>query len=309
MWVQPVFSIKQILGGATFSITHTHENTGSLKNNELGTVANPTKQGLKFKTDLFDDFVNKNPSIFLIFGAISLLLVINNFFRRKIDKETELIAYISGFFFFYLIGMSFSGKAGVRYCIIAFLVFDIIAAYGFVFTLSWIRKANINQKWKQLVPGLLIIFLCFHIIRLYNFHPYYQAFQNEIYRKNPKNFSWGLGLELVADHLNNIPGNEELTVATFYPQVLSQFYRGKVIHLKSINKTDTPDYIVLYLSQVDRYLYPELVKKYYLNPDQKPEFIARINNYEYAWVYRNQDKISNNDSLPQLDKTLSINNH
>lgn len=110
MWVQPVYSIKQILGGATSSITHTHENTGSLKDNKPGTVANPIKRAMRFKPDLFKGFVNKNSSVILILGLISLVIIINNFFRRKIDKETKLIAYLSGFFFFYLFGMSFSGK-------------------------------------------------------------------------------------------------------------------------------------------------------------------------------------------------------
>ena len=53
-----------------------------------------------------------------------------------------------------------------------------------------------------------------------------------------------------------------------------------------------PDYIVLYQSQVARYLYPAIVDEYYLNGKIKPEFIVKINGIEYAWVYKNEKSAS-----------------
>jgi hypothetical protein len=296
MWIQPVHTIKGLFNNAVFHIEHTHENTGSLRQNIPGKLHSPMKRNLAFRSVLLKGFVQKNSSIILLLGIISLCVMIQKMIRRKMDQETEIIAYLSAFFIFFLIGMSFTGKASIRYCVICFILFDIIAAYGFVHLWSWFKRADIYNRWGRLASALLIVFLSLHIFRVFSYHPYYQSFQNEFYQEELV-CGWGEGLEKVGEYLNNKSNAEQLTVASFYPCVLDQFSKSKVVNLKSI-KENTPDYVVLYGSQVARYLYPELVRKYYLN--QKPEFVARIKNMEYAWLYPNIDNVRSTAMSPMM---------
>jgi len=295
MWIRPLSTIKHVFKGADIAVNYTHENTGSLRDNILGKTSGPIRKKLEFRPELLKDFVNKTSSFVLLLGIIGIVVMIRKVIKRKMDQETEIGIYLLAFFIFFLTGMSFTGKAGIRYCVICFVLFDLVAAYGFINLLSWFKRVNIYSKWGRLSAASLIIILSLLILRVFSYHPYYQSFQNELYREKIMP-GWGEGLEIVAEYINNKPDAEQLTVASFYDDVLDQFFRGKVINLNSIEE-NTPDYIVLYASQVRRYINPKLVREYYLNPDQKPEFIACIKNLEYAWVYANPDKIHSAELL------------
>lgn len=95
---------------------------------------------------------------------------------------------------------------------------------------------------------------------------------------------WGEGLEDAAAFLNQQPRAETLQVASWYPAVFSEFFRGQTFSLSS---RDDPrvDAVVLYSNMSGRgpgVAATDILEEY---ASRRPEFVASVHGTKTAWVY------------------------
>jgi hypothetical protein len=96
----------------------------------------------------------------------------------------------------------------------------------------------------------------------------------------------GEGLDLAAAYLNEKPGADEMWVFSFYPQVFMHYFTGYTQSPRYGTWGGLPvaaDYVVVTSAQAQRGIYPSTLD--FFLPRQ-PEHTVRINDTEYAWVYR-----------------------
>jgi hypothetical protein len=92
---------------------------------------------------------------------------------------------------------------------------------------------------------------------------------------------WGEGLDIVTDYLNKKQDAERLTVAGFYPRVMSAQFKGTVLSDKQYDGA-MADYIVLYVNAVQRDLANRLRM---VTRGKRSEMVVKINGIEYARLY------------------------
>ena len=117
-------------------------------------------------------------------------------------------------------------------------------------------------------------------------YPYYLAYYNPLLGGGPaarRTFvvGWGEGLDIVTDYLNKKPDAERLTVAGFYPRVMSAQFKGTVLSDKQYDAA-MADYIVLYVNAVQRDLANRLRM---VTRGKRSEMVVKINGIEYARLY------------------------
>ena len=117
-------------------------------------------------------------------------------------------------------------------------------------------------------------------------YPYYLAYYNPLLGGGPaarRTFvvGWGEGLDIVTDYLNTKPDAERLTVAGFYPRVMSAQFKGTVLSDKQYDAA-MADYIVLYVNAVQRDLANRLRM---VTRGKRSEMVVKINGIEYARLY------------------------
>lgn len=286
MWVEPIASLQRIVLGAAHGMTRAYQNGGSLVEGVRWVPDQIAERGLKFDPKLLGEFFARSSLFILSLGAISIALLI----KRRGNETTQLVVMLALFFVYFMGGMSFAGLGSVRYCVIGFQICDVMAAYAFSSLLSYVETVS-EVGTRMRCASLAVVYapLVLYAGSVLSLHPYYQAFHNEVFR--PRwSVGWGDGLEQVGAYLSGKPNSEGLVVASMYPCVLGTFFRGRIVDLGVVDPHDAryqtadPDYVVLYVSQVARYRYAGVVDEYYLNT--KPEFVVRLGDIEYAWVYR-----------------------
>lgn len=291
MWVSPIKSIKKVYKYTEVAVIRTHENTGDLASGKRGTVDIRHKIGLKFDGRTIKSFIEKNSTFTLITGFFSIFIAFTRIKKHGFDDTTVLVLLSAAFLIYFLMGMSFAGKTALRYCVVAFLLLDIMAAYTVANILRYTKNMVWKLDWQRYALSFVVtVGLLVYTFNVFALHPYYQTFYNKL--SSPKGIGWGEGLEQVAAYLNKLPNSKSIVAASWYPCVLRWQFDGIVVGLGEIEATK-PDYIVLYQSQVARYLYPAIVDEYYLNDKVKPEFIVKIRGFEIAWVYKIEKSESN----------------
>src|SRR6185503_8588715 len=83
------------------------------------------------------------------------------------------------------------------------------------------------------------------------------------------------------DYLNKKPDAERMTVAGFYPRVMSAQFKGTVLSDKQYDGA-MADYIVLYVNAVQRDLANRLRM---VTRGKRSEMVVKINGIEYARLY------------------------
>ena len=116
--------------------------------------------------------------------------------------------------------------------------------------------------------------------------PYYLAYYNPLLgggaaARRAFVVGWGEGLDIVTDYLNKKPDAERLTVAGFYPRVMSAQFKGTVLSDKQYDAA-MADYIVLYVNAVQRDLANRLRM---VTRGKRSEMVVKINGIEYARLY------------------------
>jgi Dolichyl-phosphate-mannose-protein mannosyltransferase len=192
------------------------------------------------------------------------------------------LAILASFLVLFIWMMTLAPKKFDRYLLPIFPTIEILAAVGF-----WLLLLRLPRGVgvKALPVVLLVLGVSQAILAAYVF-PYYLAYYNPMLGGGPaarRTFvvGWGEGLDIVTSYLNQKPDADRLTVAGFYPRVMSAQFKGTVLSDKQYDAA-MADYVVLYVNAVQRDLANRLRM---VTRGKRSEMIVKINGIEYARVF------------------------
>jgi len=189
-----------------------------------------------------------------------------------------------------------SPKKQDRYLLPLFPALDLLAAVGWVglaeLALAGLKLSVAKIRWgSALVAGGLVLF---HAAPVITYYPYYLTYFNPLLGGPPRAaevtlMGWGEGMEQVATYLNTRPNADQLYVAATPSQTLLPFFVGRGENFYTNDVALRADYVVLYISQLQRLApSPEIVRYYQA---QSPEKEITIQGVTYAKIYRNTRRI------------------
>lgn len=215
-------------------------------------------------------------------GLVLLAVGLAPFARRAPRGWGQYVAILLTFCVLFVLMMSLAPKKFDRYLLPIFPTVEILAAVGFWLLL---RRLPRGLGVKSLPALLVVLGVSQAVLSAYVF-PYYLAYYNPLLgggRAASRTFvvGWGEGLDIVTDYLNRKPNAEQLTVAGFYPRVMSAQFKGTVLSDKQYDAA-MADYIVLYVNAVQRDLANRLRM---VTRGKRSEMVVKINGIEYARLY------------------------
>lgn len=211
----------------------------------------------------------------------------------KRDQERRfgiilLLAYWLAFWAF----MSLGDKMFDRYFLPVFPALAIVAAAGvwWAFDLLSLRFTGLGTTLNQplLVPAVALMV---QVAITVPHHPHYLTYYNPLLgggRQAEKVLlmGWGEGMEEVAAHLNAKSDAEGLQVAmSAFPSFAPQF-DGDTRSIENYSVWET-DYVMFYLSHVQRLHNRDLLSQYLFNADAEAEKVVTLHGVDYAWLYPN----------------------
>jgi hypothetical protein len=143
--------------------------------------------------------------------------------------------------------------------------------------------------------AVLIALLLIHALPIATAYPYYLAYFNPLMGGLPRAVKttlvgWGEGMEQVADYLNQRPDADDLYVAAVPSQTLLPYFRGDGENFYTNDVGLRADYVVLYISQVQRMApSPDIVRYFQM---QDPEHVVTVRGVPFAWIYRGPQLIT-----------------
>lgn len=194
----------------------------------------------------------------------------------------------------YLALISISRKKFDRYTLPALLGADLLAALGLLGALELLTRPLRRGEWQRLARRIaapllaLAVVLAQGYLLLGHLAPaHYLAYYNP-WAGGPSKavqaipVGWGEGIEEAAAYLAAKPQAEEITVATWAVAGLAPIFPGRVITLTA-ETIPLADYVLLYIGDIQKQ--SPLTQVFYGR--QEPEYVARLNGVEYAWLYPN----------------------
>ena len=217
-----------------------------------------------------------------LLGLALLIVGLLPFGRRPPAGWGSRLMVLATFVVLFIWMMALAPKKFDRYLLPIFPTIEILAAVGFWLML---RRLPRGLGVKALPAVLLVIGASQAALAAY-VYPYYLAYYNPMLGGGPaarRTFvvGWGEGLDIVTDYLNKKPDAERLTVAGFYPRVMSAQFKGTVLSDKQYDAA-MADYIVLYVNAVQRDLANRLRM---VTRGKRSEMVVKINGIEYARLY------------------------
>jgi 4-amino-4-deoxy-L-arabinose transferase-like glycosyltransferase len=154
----------------------------------------------------------------------------------------------------------------------------------------WVGVAD-YARWhgkKAAGVALALILLVTHAVPMVTAYPYYLAYFNPLMgglRRAVETtlVGWGEGMEQAAAYLNRRPNAEELYVAAVPAQTLLPYFKGTGENFYTNDVALRADYVVLYISQVQRLAPSQEIVRYFLN--MPAEHTVYVENVPYAWIY------------------------
>ncbi|MCC6179053.1 MAG: hypothetical protein IT305_27400 [Chloroflexi bacterium] len=195
---------------------------------------------------------------------------------------TARIGLLVTFCVLFILMMAMAPKKFDRYLLPIFPTLEVLAAVGFWLAL-WRLPGRVGVR---LLPATLLAIGLLQILPAVRVFPYYLAYYNPLLGGGPAArrafvVGWGEGLDVITDYLNQKPNSERLTVAGFYPRVMSAQFKGTVLSDKQFDPA-LADYVVLYVNAMQRDLANRLRA---VTRGKKTELVVRINGIEYARLY------------------------
>ncbi|NLG49394.1 MAG: hypothetical protein GX552_04705, partial [Chloroflexi bacterium] len=198
---------------------------------------------------------------------------------------------LAAYALFYLAVISISKKKFDRYALPALLSMNLLAAVGWVAALEWIARQSRTRLVHTAVGGiapLLVIVQAGALLGpLYPAHylSYYNPWMGGIRRAvETVPVGWGEGVEPVVEYLAAKPDADKLTVATWAIAGVAPKFPGRVVKLDE-QLLPCADYVLLYIG--DMQINAPLAARF---SEQEPEFVAQVNGFAYAWLYRNEQR-------------------
>lgn len=278
MWVSPIETLMKMIfdqqSGLEVAVKSPHGSgffLGAIDNGNHGLLFYPVSF-LMMETPITLLFL----PIFLAIGIKKLIKDNLNFFNKNI---ITLCAYI----ILFSMQMIFSLKAFPRYILPVFPAVDILVAAGIYFVFK--KYINKNSVFYLLLGSIILL----HLSLILPISPYFLSYTNPIIFGGPSNapnmtlMGWGEGNDLAANYLNEKPDAQNITVAVDY-YGFTQYFIGKTIPLdESVDFIDGVDYIVFYISALQRDWSKDPWEYY---KTKEPEKVIELNGINYCYVYK-----------------------
>ncbi|MCC7372240.1 MAG: glycosyltransferase family 39 protein [Chloroflexi bacterium] len=215
-------------------------------------------------------------------GLVLLVVGLLPFGRRIPAGWSARLAILGVFIVLFILMMASAPKKFDRYLLPVFPTVEVLAAVGFWLLLRRIR----NGAGIKALPALLLVLGVSQAVLSAYVYPYYLAYYTPLLgggvaARRTFVVGWGEGLDIVTDYLNKKPDAERMTVAGFYPRVMSAQFKGTVLSDKQYDAA-MADYIVLYVNAVQRDLASRLRM---VTRGKRSEMVVKINGIEYARLF------------------------
>ena len=192
--------------------------------------------------------------------------------------------------------MTAGAKKFDRYILPTHASLDLLAGIGVFYFGKWLWEM---QKWRGFWWGFVLIPLLaigWQGYLAFQTYPYYLSYYNPLMGGGSKAsqammIGWGEGLDQAGRYLTSKSGSQDLRVMSHYPDgSFSYFFDGETLPLpdtwEGIDSASLQDvdYLVLYIHQWQRQQPDPAMLAYF--EQQEPEYVVRINNLDYAQVYK-----------------------
>jgi 4-amino-4-deoxy-L-arabinose transferase-like glycosyltransferase len=185
-----------------------------------------------------------------------------------------------------------SPKKQDRYLLPLFPTLDLLAAVGWVGVINLALAARPTAKAVRFVTTAILLLL--HAAPVITYYPYYLTYFNPLLGGPQRAaeitlIGWGEGMEQVASYLNGKPNADELYVASVPAQTFLPYFAGRGENFYTNDIAFRADYVVLYVSQIQRLApSPEIVRYFLAQP---PEKEIKIKGVTYAKIYPSTPRI------------------
>jgi 4-amino-4-deoxy-L-arabinose transferase-like glycosyltransferase len=220
--------------------------------------------------------------------------------RKTIDPSVlrnifDLLVFVAVF----TLVMSLGSKKFDRYYLPVYLVFDLIAALGWLLGAEWLAE-KINRPGDArlaLAAGTLVILA--QVVPLVQNYPYYLTYYNPLLgglKDAPQVMmvGWGEGLNDAALFLQKQPDIGHKKIIAWYPLAFTWYSLGLGMQADPIDirpEADaatmaeylSADYAVTYVNEMQRDMPKQLLD--YL-ATKKPIYTVKIHGMDFAWVYK-----------------------
>lgn len=288
MWSEPVETVRKVLGTATRYAAEGH----TPGNFFLGKPVHDPGWLFYPVAALF----RLSPLVLLGLAGSMVQLTLGGPRQTERFGLLALLSY-SGLF---TIFMSLGDKMFDRYMLPAFPPLGIAAAHGLVGGSERLcramrrgRRRDRTSSPPALLLPILVVLLVAQGALVVPHHPYYLTYYDPLLggaeqARRALLMGWGEGYDQVAEYLNGKPDAEELHVTTPTTAAFAPLFEGETWPMDRYFPWQS-DYVVFYISDVQRRRQPALLETYLLNPSRNPELVVSLHGVDYAWVYHNDD--------------------
>ena len=233
-------------------------------------------------------------------GLLLAAIILISRRRKAIDAGLRRNIYdLLIFVVVFTVVMSLGTKKFDRYYLPVYLVFDLVAALGWLFSAEWLLKKidRLRSIRLPLVAGALVILA--QIVPVVQNYPYYLTYYNPLLGglKNAPQVmmvGWGEGLNDAALFLQKQPDIGHKKIIAWYPLAFTWYSLGLGMEADPINITPeadaatmaeylSADYAVTYINEQQRNMPKQLLD--YL-ATKKPIYTVKIHGMDFAWVYK-----------------------
>jgi 4-amino-4-deoxy-L-arabinose transferase-like glycosyltransferase len=215
---------------------------------------------------------------------------------RRRSQGWQVAVVCALFVFGLLLFGELSPKKQDRYLLAMFPFLDVLAAFGYVWWAeragAWVSRTadRPGLHWHRPAAGLAAgaVVIAAHAYPVLTAYPYYLAYFNPLMGGLPRAVEttlvgWGEGMEQAAAYLNRQPDAEHAVVAAVPAQTLLPYFRGSGENFYTNDVALRADWVVLYVSQVQRLApSPEIVQHYRA---LQPAHVVTVLGEPYVWVY------------------------
>lgn len=198
-----------------------------------------------------------------------------------------------------------------RYLLPVFPVFDIVAAVGLFVAFEALINNRCGRSGKSLsFSALVVLIFVLQLLPVIKVYPYYRSYYNPLaggpdMAQKVIRVGVGEGMDLVANYLNEKKNPQSITVASEYDYLLRVYFKGKVkpltIERYETNTFNEIDYLVVYISGLQRknLRIPNKVLEYHER--HEPEHTVIINGIKYAYIYKVEHSSKDKKSAGHYD--------
>jgi hypothetical protein len=280
MWSQPTDVLAQITQSITSKVENPHYNPIYFRGQILFEDPGP----FFYLTTL----VWRTTPVTLPMTGISLAFAV---LQRASNKHKKpKISLLTAYVIFFITQMCLAARKEMRYILPVFLILDVIAAFGIVWTAELMAKAQRWQKTHWIPSAVIAGTLTLQASLILPHHPYYGTCYNQLLGglKKARNIlplqHEGEGLDQAGQYLNTLPHAQRARVGVHQrgAAMVRRHFIGRTTTL------DNPqaDYRVYFVNQIMRQIDVSTWENLWIADRQsKPIWKISFGSVDHVWVY------------------------